>query len=118
MTMIDADEDLLEEMVSYRQNVTGVAHTIFISPRGRTRHAPRIKVAIDPPDSINPDGYVAVVEITSRRVVSGALRVPLRKQVERFLILNREVLLDYWDYRIDTDQLRKRLTSISRGAAR
>jgi len=27
-------------------------------------------------------------------------------------VANRDALLDYWDYRIDTDQLRQRLKSI------
>ena len=49
-----AEEELLEEMVSYRKNVTGVDNTIFISPKGNTRQAPRIKLAIDPPDSADP----------------------------------------------------------------
>src|SRR6202030_1490281 len=30
-----AEEELLEEMVSYRKNVTGVDNTIFISPKGK-----------------------------------------------------------------------------------
>src|SRR5262245_48607874 len=46
--------DDLQEMVSYRKNVTGVAHTLFISPKGNARHGPRVKVAIDPPDSLDP----------------------------------------------------------------
>jgi hypothetical protein len=33
-------------------------------------------------------------------------------QARRFIALNREVLLDYWDYKIDTDELRQRLKSI------
>jgi hypothetical protein len=37
-TINDADEMDLEEMVSYREDVTGVDHTIFISPRGNARH--------------------------------------------------------------------------------
>ena len=51
-----AEEELLEERVTYRKNVTGVDNTIFISPKGNTRHAPRIKLAVDPPDSVDPRG--------------------------------------------------------------
>jgi hypothetical protein len=32
-----AEEELIEEMTSYRKNVTGVDNTIFISPRSKTR---------------------------------------------------------------------------------
>src|SRR5919108_2283550 len=68
-----AEEELLEEMVSYRKDVTGVDHTIFISPKGNTRHAPRIKLAIDPPDSIDPRGKTASVAIADGAVVGGEI---------------------------------------------
>jgi hypothetical protein len=45
-------------------------------------------------------------------VVIGDLDPQLARQVQRFVQLNRAVLLDYWDYEIDTDQLRQRLQSI------
>jgi hypothetical protein len=32
--------------------------------------------------------------------------------VRRFIDGNREVLLDYWDYRIDTETLRRRLRPV------
>jgi hypothetical protein len=32
--------------------------------------------------------------------------------VQQFIELNREVLLDYWEYRILTDELQRRLKSI------
>jgi hypothetical protein len=108
-----AERELLEEMVSYRKDITGVDNTIFISPKGRTRHAPRIKLAIKPSDSINPDSVTASIEIGSGEVVAGEVPpTALRKQVQRFLELNRDVLLDYWHYRIDTAQLQRRLKPV------
>ena len=107
-----AEEELLEEMVSYRKNVTGIAHTVFISPRGKTRHAPRIKVAINPPDSVDPRAETASLAIAGGEVVAGSVPAPLVDQVRRFIGANREALLDYWDYRIDTDELRQRLKPI------
>ncbi len=41
-------------MLAYRKNVTGVDNTLFISPKVHARHAARIKVAIDPPHTVNP----------------------------------------------------------------
>ena len=102
--------DELEEMVSYRKDVTGISHTVFISPRGNADHDPRVKVAIDPPDSLDPRSRTAIVTI--KGVVIGDLDPQLARQVQRFVQLNRAVLLDYWDYEIDTDQLRQRLQSI------
>lgn len=107
-----AEEELLEEMVSYRRNVTGVNNTIFISPKGNTRHAPRIKLAIDPPDSVDPRGNTASIAIVDGAVVAGDVPPALLEQVQRFIDSNRTVLLDYWEYRIDTDTLRRRLKSV------
>ena len=106
-----AEEELLEEMVSYRKNVTGIDNTIFISPRGKTRHAARVKVAIDPPDSLNPQTKIAVA-IADGSVVAGEVQPRLLEQVQRFIDANRDVLLDYWEYRIDTDALQRQLKSV------
>ena len=47
-------------------------------------------------------------------VVAGEdVPAPLLDQVRRFIDLNRGTLLDYWEYRIDTEQLRRRLKPIN-----
>ena len=107
-----AEQELLEEMVSYRKNVTGVDNTIFISPKGNTRHAPRVKLAIDPPDSVDPRSTTASVAIVDGTVGAGEVPPHLLEQVRQFVDANREVLLDCWEYRIDTDALRRRLKSV------
>jgi hypothetical protein len=107
-----AEEELLEEMVTYRKNVTGVANTIFISHRGSTRHAARIKLALEPPDSVDPRSETASISIADGTVVAGDVPDWLLDEARRFIALNRDVLLDYWDYKIDTDQLRQRLRSV------
>ena len=107
-----AEEELLAEMVSYRKDVTGVDNTIFISPKGNTRHAARIKLAIEPPDSIDPRSKTASVAIGDATVVAGDVPPRLLEQVRQFLEANRDALLDYWEYRIDTEELRRRLKSV------
>jgi len=108
-----AERELLEEMVSYSKKITGIDNTIFISPKGLTRHAPRIKVAIEPPHSFNPTSVTASVAIDSGQVVAGEVpTAELRKQIQQFVELNRDVLLDYWHYRINTEQLQERLKAI------
>ena len=94
-------EDDLQEMVSFREDVTGISHTLFISP-----HA--IWVAIDPPDSLNPACRMALVSLQGD-VVAGEIEPALLQQVREFIARNRDVLVEYWDYRIDTDELRQRL---------
>jgi hypothetical protein len=59
---------------------------------------------------LDPRGNIATV--TFDGTVIGAINPQLVRQVQRFVELNGAVLLDYWLYRIDTDQLRQRLQSI------
>jgi hypothetical protein len=107
-----AEKELLEEMVSYRKDVTGVDNTVFISPKGQVRPGPRVKLAINPPDSLDPSTETASIAIEGGNVVAGQVPAKLHKQVQRFIELNRDVLLDYWNYRIDTKQLQQRLKPI------
>jgi len=104
----DPDETDLQEMVSYRKDVTGVDHTVFISPKGYARHGPRIKVAIDPPDSLDPRGATASIAFDGR-VVAGTIEPKLLQQAQRFIELNKPTLQAYWDYEIDTRQLQEQL---------
>jgi hypothetical protein len=98
--------DEFEEMVSYRKDVTGIDCTVFISPRGIARHSPRITIGL----GLDPRGNIATV--TFDGTVIGAINPQLVRQVQRFVELNRAVLLDYWFYRIDTKQLQQRLQSV------
>jgi hypothetical protein len=107
----DETQEATADMVSYRKNVTGLDNTIFISVKF-AQHAPRIKVAVDPPASIDPFGRSASVAIHDGSVVAGSLSAGVLEDVRGFIALNREALLDYWEKRIDTDELRQRLVSL------
>ena len=103
--------DEFEETLSFQKDVTGVDHTIFISAHaGNGALGPRVKVAIDPPDILDPRVNIATVTLDG--AVIGEIDPQLLRQVLRFMQTNRQALLDYWLYRIDTDQLRQRLQSI------
>jgi hypothetical protein len=110
-----AEEEQLEHMLAYRKNVTGVDNTVFISPKVHARHAARVTVAINPPDTVSPAGETISVSIHDGAVVAGnagSVTATLLEQVRRFIALNKDALIDYWEERIDTDELRQRLRSI------
>jgi hypothetical protein len=105
----ESEEELTAAMPAYRKKTTGVDNTIFVSVKF-PRHVPRIKVAIDPATHLDRFGNNASVAIADGRHLEGTEMPPwLRKQVERFLDLNRATLIDYWEQRIDDDELRERL---------
>ena len=107
-----AEEELLQEMSSYGKRTTGIDNTIWISPRGNTRHAARLKVAIDPPHAVKPSGKDATVAINDGSLVQGDMPASLLKQVQQFVKLNRDVLLEYWNYEITTDEMEQRLKKV------
>jgi phosphodiesterase/alkaline phosphatase D-like protein len=94
---------------------TGVNNTIFISPKVHARHAAQVKVAINPPDTISPTSETISVSIHEGSVVAGnasSVTTTLLDQVRQFVALNKDTLIDYWEERIDSDELRQRLKSI------
>ena len=104
-------EEIVANMVSYRKNVTGLDNTIFISVKF-AQHAPRIKIAVDPPTHIDPFGNNASVSIHGGNIVGGELSAHVADRVNDFIALNRKALLDYWEKRIDTDELRRLLVPV------
>ena len=107
-----AEEELLGEMGSYEKKDTGIDNTVFISPKGKTRHAARIKVAIDPPDSFNPGTKTASIAIHDGSVTGEQVPRDLYEQLLAFIDLNRQTLLDYWNYKISTTKMEERLTPL------
>jgi hypothetical protein len=108
-----AERELIGDMVNYRKRTTGVENTIFISQRGYAKHAARIKVAVDP-DSLNVLSKQASIELSTGKVVAGeSPSAEVLKQIKKFIELNRNTLIDYWESRISTEELQELLKAVS-----
>jgi hypothetical protein len=107
LSFVDLDE--AEDMVSLRKDVTGVDNTIFVSTRGYAQHAPRIKIAVDPPDSLNATSKSASMALHDYSVMGEYLPPAIVEQARKFIERNRSTLLEYWDNKIDTARLIERL---------
>lgn len=110
-TSIDMTNEWLASMPTFRKRTTGVDNSIFVSAKF-PGHAPRIKVAIDPPTHIDRFGNSASVAIGDGAVLAGKLPRSVLAQVRAWLDLNRDVLIDYWEQRIDDEELRERLQKL------
>src|SRR5262249_39327045 len=99
-----AEEEMLGDMATFSPAVTGVHNTIFVSTKAGVRHGPRIKVAIDPPTHFRADGETASVTFDGD-VVAGDVTAAVLKDIRRFIELNREALIAYWEQTIPTDEL-------------
>ncbi|MBF0542534.1 MAG: hypothetical protein HQK91_13920 [Nitrospirae bacterium] len=116
---MNKEEDILEqfeplnEMASYGKKSTGITNTIFISPKGGAKHGARIKVAIDPPDSFNPSTKSVSIDINDYTVRGEAI-IPnkLLKCVVKYIKRNYSTIKDYWEYKIDTAELTKKLIKV------
>src|SRR6266852_6327624 len=103
------EEDSAGFMVSLRKDITGADHTIFVSTKGYGRHAPRIKIAIDPPDSFNEACESASMAIHDFNIRGAYVAPRIVEQAKQFIERNRDVLLGYWNGEFDTGELFERL---------
>jgi hypothetical protein len=107
--LIAEEVDEAEDMASLSANITGVDNTVFVSTKGHGRHAARIKIAIDPPDTFNPASKTASMAIHDYSVRGEYVPTHIAEQAKRFIERNRAVLLRYWNCEINTDELLKQL---------
>jgi hypothetical protein len=88
---------------------TGLPMTVWVSPRGRARHAARIKVNLRHGERMTI-GNTAVVRLEPLpEVVVGDLTAADREAVFRWIELNKAALLEHWDGLIDGGDLIERL---------
>jgi hypothetical protein len=110
VALAEADEEAAD-MVSLRSEKTGVDNTIFVSTKGYTQHSPRIKIAVDPPHTLNATSKSASMAIHDYNIRGEYVAPHIAEQAKQFIDRNREALLDYWECKIDTAQLIERVKS-------
>lgn len=105
-------EDDLFFMVNIRGRSSGLPMNIWIGPRGRARHAARIKVQSDHHERFNVDNLAAVsVDDDPPRVIEGQLNATDLEQVRRFIALNRDAIIDHWLERSDGIELSREVSN-------
>jgi hypothetical protein len=102
----------LFEMANLRPERTGLPFVVFISQRGGARHEVRVKVA--PSARVRPAEMVTVALRPDVRVVRGKLDRADMARLRRWIELNRDILVRYWDGEIEyTEDAIAALRSIS-----
>jgi hypothetical protein len=115
----DIVEALLEQEFQYAMaildaDVTGIENILWFQPVPTGEHGPRIKVAIDPPDSIRQGGVEATVPFAADKPASGPIPPALERQVRAFIELNKPALMDYWNLKITTNKFLLQLRPLPR----
>jgi hypothetical protein len=107
--VLDRDVDELYEMTNLYPASTGLPMTVWVSPRGRARHAARIKVNMEHGPRMTI-GNTAVVRLQPiPKVVAGQLSAADRQAIFQWVAMNEATLLDFWKGRIDGIGLAQRL---------
>ena len=104
----DADVDLFT-MTNLYPRRTGLPMTVWVSPRGKARHAARIKVNMTHGPRMTI-GNTAVVRLRPvPRVIAGELSAADRQAIFQWIAMNEAALLEHWNGIIDGGDLIERL---------
>ncbi|MBV9033855.1 MAG: DUF4160 domain-containing protein [Acidobacteriaceae bacterium] len=91
----DTDSELLFEMANLSPKRTGLPFVVWISPRGNARHDVRVKVSPGP--RAVPSGMVSVAIRPDVHVVEGEMKAGDLTLLGKWVSLNRDVLIRYWE---------------------
>ena len=94
----DASEEAPFEMANLRPQTTGLPFVVWISQKGAAKHDARIKLSRSP--KAGPD-WISVALRPEVRDLSGSLDASQLSLVRRWVDLNRDVLLQFWDGTIE-----------------
>ena len=112
VTEPDADE--LFEMANLFPRTTGLPMTVWVSPRGNSRHDVRVKVNTTHGVHMNIANTAVVGVRPSPQLIAGHLSPDDQRVVFEWISLNTAAIDEYSDGRIDTielGQLLKRVPS-------
>lgn len=85
----------LFEMANLRPERTGLPVVVFISQRGGARHDVRIKIAGSA--KVGPSDMITIAVRPQPRVIAGKVDSHDFEQVRRWIALNEDVLVNYWN---------------------
>ena len=97
------DNEELFEMSNLGQRKTGLPFVIWASVRGNAQHDIRIEVSRN--IKALPSEMVTVAIRPTVRVMGGSLTGNELNLVKKFVDLNRNVLIQYWNSEIETEDL-------------
>jgi len=99
-------------MVNLRGRSTGLLCNIWLGQRGGAHEAPHIHVQPDHRSQFDLDN-LAVVGVDPVEVIEGDLSAQDLALVRRYILLNRQAILDHWNEYIDGVELMRALKSLA-----
>ena len=105
--MSESDDELFL-MVNLYPVRTGLPMTVWAGPRGKARHAPRIKVNMLHGDRTDLDRTAVVGILPAPHLIAGSLSASDLAAVFNWIDLNRAALLEHWNGTIDGGEMAAR----------
>jgi len=109
---IDKGEIELWGMSNLRQDQTNLPMIIWVHVKEGVSHGPRVKVNRSHSHKITTTDTASVSISDNPEIKVGDLNPKDFELVKQFIIKNKKALLDYWNLRIFTDELFKRIKPI------
>ena len=107
------DEEDFFDMANLSPTITGLPMVVWMSERGRARHDARIKVSLVHGRRAHPDQTASVSVRPAVDVVAGPPLDPRDLAlVQRWIELNRDTILAYWNGNLLTDEVIARLVAL------
>jgi hypothetical protein len=97
------------EMANFFPADTGLPMVVWVSERGHARHDVRIKVCESHGTRMLPGRLATVAVRPQPRLVAGNLSPADLDLVTQWIVRNEAAIVDYWDNRISTVELVRRL---------
>jgi hypothetical protein len=97
--MSERDDELM--MVNLFPARTGLPMTVWAGPRGKARHAPRIKVNMAHGNQMDIDNTAVIGLLPTPHLIAGSLAAEDRDVVFAWIALNHDALMEHWNGVID-----------------
>jgi hypothetical protein len=105
--MNDVQDDLFL-MANLRPAETGLPMVVWVSERGYAQHDVRVKVSTVHGPMSKPTLPMAIFGVRpTPSLLNGYVPPPDQRAVERWIVLNEGVLVDYWNSTISTAEMLK-----------
>lgn len=104
------DDGILFEMASLREDRTGLPFYVWLSHRGGSKHDVRLKIS--PGIRYNPDGEIVVGLRPDFHYIHGSLDRKNDNLLRRWVVLNIDTIITFWNEEIDDDDMKSRIQKI------
>jgi len=101
------------EMSNLRPIHTGLNVVTWISGKGNAKHGPRIKISSKKGNKISIDNLISVTVDDNPKIIgNNKISVKDFEKIKKFIELNKDIIIKYWNRKIDTKEMINKIKTI------